>query len=347
MPEERNAQLISQESVEGASEACGRLMGRQFRDGTLRLVTLSADVVVVRTVRSSPQPPLFAANSLCVPLTDLAELHYVTPAGVGVAVSRRDSVSYHSSSGVVEWSFRHEPWGDNGSGACAQTPDGRHLLAIVPGTLDDVGEYPGDRCVLLETETGKVVDEMLLPSFSAMYTLNAPFRQASTFFVGAGQGQDDAYSWKVDIADGYLHLVELASGIERVTGAQHHRFLVQDIGGPWLQIWGARPDGTIHMESVVKFESEVNLEDTSAEEDKKELCLIGDSGFVDNSHVIAAVAEEWSSKEADHFLLNAERLTIRSRIQYPFPVGPEPIPLMDGTWVTIAGENVCRWRIAQ
>lgn len=322
-------------------------MGRQFRDGTLRLVTLSADVVVVRTVRSSTQPPLFAANSLYVPLTDLAEVQYVTPTGVGVAVSRHGSVSYHSSSGVVEWSFRHDHWGDNGNGACAETPDGRHLLAIVPGTLDDVGNYGGDRCVLLETEAGKVVDEMLLPTFDAMYTLNAPFRQASTFFLDAGQGQDDAYSWKVDVADGYLHLVELVSGMQRVTGAQHHRFLVQDIGGPWLQIRGAAPDGTMHMESEVNFESEMNPEDSSAEEDEQELYLIGDSGFVDDSHVIAAVAEEWYSEEADHFMLDAESLTIRSRIQYPFPVGPDPIALMDGTWVTIAGENVCRWRMEQ
>ncbi|KAG2414761.1 hypothetical protein HFD88_005949 [Aspergillus terreus] len=347
MPQEKNPQLISQEPVGGASEVCGSLMGRQFRDGKLRLVTLSANVVVVRTVRSSPQPPLFGADSLYVPLTDLTELQYVTPTRVGVAVSRRGSVSYHSRSGVVEWSFQHDPWGDNGSGACAETPDGRRLLAIVPGTLDDVGEYAGDRCVLLETETGKVVDEMLLPSFSAMYTLNAPFPQASTFFLDAGQGQDDAYSWRVDVTDGYLHLVELATGMERVTGAHHHKFLLQDIGGPWLQIWHAGPEGTMHMESVVKFESEVNPpKDTSAEEDKKELCLIGDSGFVDDSHIIAAVAEDWSSKEADHYLLDAKSLTIRFRIKYPFLVGPESIALTDGTWVTVTAGNVCRWRVA-
>jgi hypothetical protein len=303
-------------------------------------------MVVVRAVCQSIQPPLFAANSLCFPLTDPAELHYVTPAGVGIAVSRCDSVSYHSSPGVVEWSFWHDLWGDNGGGACAETPDRRYLLAVVPGTLDDTGGYPGDRCVVLESETGKVIDETLLPSFSAMYTLDAPLKQASTFFLTAAQGEDDAYSWKVDIVDGCLHLVELASGEESVTGAQHNRVLVED-GVLQLQVRGVAPDGTVHVESEMTFGPEADSEDMSAEEDEEELFLIGASGFVDDSHVIAAVGEEWCPEKADHFLLDAESLAILSRIQYPFPIGPWPTALNDGTWVTVAGESVCRWRIAQ
>ncbi|PWI66084.1 hypothetical protein PCL_05302 [Purpureocillium lilacinum] len=320
-------ELISQESVEGASGAWGRLGGRQFRDGTLRLVTVSADIAVVMTVRSSTQPPLFETNRLSIPLKDLAEHHYVTPAGAGVAVSRRDSVSYHSRSGALEWIFRHDPWDDIGSGAW---------------------KYPGDRCILLESETGKVIDGKLLPSCSADYTLDGPLPQFSNFVLTAAQGQDDAYSWKVDVVDGCLHLIELASGMERVTGVQHNRILVQDLGGRWLQVRGVAPDGTMRIKSEMTFdESDVKSEDMSSEEDEEELFLNGNSGFVDDSHVIAAVAEEWCSEEADHFLLDAENLTIRSRIQYPFPVRSDPIALTDGTWVTIAGENVCRWRITQ
>ncbi|KAJ5322393.1 hypothetical protein N7452_010682 [Penicillium brevicompactum] len=314
MPEQSIPQLISQESVEGALKAWGRCEGRQFRDGTLRLVTCSAGMVVIRTARASIQPPLFAANSLCFPLTGPAELHYVTPAGVGIAVSRCDSVSYHSRPGVVEWSFWHDPWGDNGGGACGETSDGRYLLTIVPGTLDDTGGYPGDRCVVLESETGK--------------------------------GGDDSYSWKVDIVDGCLHLVELASGLERVTGAQHNRVLVED-GLLKLQVRDVAPDGTVHVESEMNFRSEADSEDMSAEEDEEELFLTGASGFVDDSYVIAAVGEDWCPEKSDHFLLDAESLAILSQIQYPFPVGPWPIALHDGTWVTVAGESVCRWRIAQ
>ncbi|OQE15413.1 hypothetical protein PENFLA_c032G10102 [Penicillium flavigenum] len=344
-PKEIIPQLISQESVEGALEAWGRCEGRQFRDGTLLLVTCSAGMVVVRKISPSIQPPLFDANSLSFPLTDPAELHYVTPAGIGIAVSRCDSVSYHSRPGVVEWSLRHDLWGDNGNGACAETPDGRHVLAVVPGTLEDTGGYPGERCVVLESETGKVIDETLLPSFSATYTLDAPLKQASTFFLTAAQGEDNAYSWKVDIVDGCLHLVELASGEESVTGAQHNRVLVED-GVLQLQLRGVAPDGTVHVESEMKFGSEADSEDMSAEEDE-ELFLIRASGFVDDTHVIAAVAEEWCPEKADHFLLDAESLAIISRIRYPFPVDPWPTALNDGTWVTVAGESVCRWRIAQ
>lgn len=340
MPEEMVLQLISQESVEGVAEAWGRHEGRQFRDGALRLVTRSADRVVVRTVRSSAQPPLFSADSLSVPLADLAECQYVTPTRNGFAVSRYDSVSYHSRSGAVEWSFRHFPWEDDpiGSGACAEASDGSHLLAVVPGTPDDAGEYPGDRCVLLDSGTGNVVDETLLPSFSASYTLDVPFRQVSTFFLSAGQGQDDAYSWRVDIVDGRLHLMELASGMERVTGAQHDRVLVQGVGGSWLQMRSAVPDGT------PRIEAEMTSEDVRAEQ---ESYITGDSGFVDDSHVIAAVGDEWWSEDTEHFLLDAADLTVRHRLRYPFPIGLVPKALGDGTWITSNGTDVHRWRIAQ
>ncbi|MPY57154.1 hypothetical protein [Streptomyces spongiae] len=338
MPEEMAPQIIGQETVEGVAEAWGRHEGRQFRDGMLRLVTRSTELVAVRTIRSSTQPPLFSADFLSVPLVDLAECYYVTPARGGVAASRHDSVSYHSRSGAVEWSFRHFPWSDTGSGACAETPDRRHLLAVVPGTPDDAGEYPGDRCVLLESETGEVIDETLLPSFSAFYALEAPFRQTSTFFLSAGQGQDDAYSWKVDIADGCLHLTELASGMERVTGAQHDRVLVQHVGGLRLQVRSAVPDGPPHVES------EVYSADLRAD---KESYITGDSGFVDDSRVIAAVGEESWSEETEHFLLGVEDLTVHHRVRYPFPVGLDPKALGDGTWITSNGTDVHRWRIGQ
>ncbi|MEW1656138.1 hypothetical protein [Streptomyces sp. NPDC093707] len=340
MPEEITPRLVGQETFEGIAEAWGEFDGRQFRDGSLRLVTRSADLVTVRTVRSSAQPPLFSADGLAVPLADLDECHYVTPTRDGVAASRQDSVSYHSRSGAVEWSFRHFPWGDEpiGSGACAETPDGHHLLAVVPGTPGSSGEYPGDRCVLLESKTGKVIDEALLPSFSASYSLDAPFRQVSTFFLSAGQGQDSAYSWKVDIVEGRLHLTELASGMERVTGAQHDRVLVQDVGGSWLQVRSAVPD------VASRPESEAMSEDVRAE---RESYLTGDSGFVDDSRVIVAVGEEWWSEETEHFLLDAGDLTVRHRVRYPFPDGLDPKALGDGTWITADGDVVQRWCIAQ
>ncbi|MFC9133309.1 hypothetical protein ACFT4A_41600 [Streptomyces sp. NPDC057099] len=340
MPEEMTPQLIGQETVEGATEAWGEFEGRQFRDGTLRLVTRSADLAIVRTVRPSAQPPLFSDDSRSVPLKDLTECRYVTPAGSGVAASRQDSVSYHSRDGAIEWSFRHFPWADGGicSGACAETPDGRHLLAVVPGTPDDAGEYPGERCVLLDSKTGQVIDETPLPTFSAFYALDAPFRQTSTFFLSAGQGQDDAYSWKVDLVDDRLHLVELASGMERVTAAQHDSVLVQDVGGSRLQVRRAVPDGTPHIDS------EVNAEDLRAEQ---ESYLTGDSGFVDDSRVIAAVGEEWWTEETEHFLFDVAGPTVRHRVRYPFPVGRDPKALGDGTWITVNGAEVHRWRIVE
>ncbi|MFH8678922.1 hypothetical protein [Streptomyces lydicus] len=340
MPEDITPRLVGQETVEGITEAWGEFDGRQFRDGSLRLVTRSADRATVRTVQASAQAPLFSADSLSVPLAELDECHYVTPTREGVAASRPDSVTYHSRSGAVAWSFRHFPWGEEslGSGACAETPDGQHLLAVVPGTPDSTGEYPGDRCVLLASETGKMIDEALLPSFSASYGLEAPFRQVSTFLLSAGQGQDSAYSWKVDIVEGRLHLTELASGTERVTAAEHDRVLVQDVGGSRLQVRSAVPGGTSRPESEVKPE-ELRAE--------QESYLTGDSGFVDASHVIVAVGEEWWSEETEHFLLDAAGLTVRHRIRYPFPDGPDPKALGDGTWITVNGDDVYRWRIAQ
>ncbi|MCX5533463.1 hypothetical protein OG785_23275 [Streptomyces sp. NBC_00006] len=339
MPEEIAPQLVGRETVEGITEAWGEFDGRQFRDGTLRLVTRSPELVSVRTLRSSAEPRLFCDDVLHVPLTDLYEGAYVTPTRGGVAASRQDSVSYHSRDGAVEWSFRHFPWGGGpiGSGACAETPDGQRLLAVVPGTPGSTGEYPGDRCVLLESATGKVLDEAPLPSLSASYTLDAPFARVSAFFLSAGQGQDSAHSWKVDVADDRLHLTELASGLARVTATQDDRVLVQDVGGSWLQLRGVLPDGTTQVESEVRPEGLRTAEESY---------ITGDSGFVDASRAIAAVGEEWWSEETEHFLLDTADLTARQRIRYPFPDGPDAKALGDGTWITVHEDEVQRWRIA-
>ncbi|MHC5258443.1 hypothetical protein ACYSUO_11200 [Streptomyces sp. UC4497] len=339
MPEDITPQLVGEETVEGIAEAWAELDGRQFRDGTLRLVTRSEELVAVRTVRSATQPPLFSDDAFSVPLDELDECHYVTPTRSGVAASRQDSVSYHSRSGAVEWTFRHFSWGDDaiGSGACAETPDGLHVLAVVPGTPDSTGEYPGDRCVLLASENGNVIDEAPLPSFSGSYTLDAPFPQSSTFFLSAAQGQDSAYSWKADIVDGRLRLTELASGEERVTAGQDDRVLVQDVGGSRLCVRSVVPEGSSPIES------EVTPEDLRG---GQEAYITGDSGFVDASRVIVAVGEEWWSEETEHFLLDAADLTARHRIRYPFPDGPDPKALGDGTWITVNEDDVQRWRVA-
>ncbi|MCL6297126.1 hypothetical protein [Streptomyces kronopolitis] len=339
MPEEMTPHLIGQETVEGNADAWGEFDGRQFRDGALRLVTRSADRAVVRAVGPSAEAPLFSGGDLSVPLADLGEFPYVTPVRGGVAVSRHDSVSYHSRDGAAAWSFRHFPWGDGplGSGACAETPDGRHLLAVVPGTPDAAGQYPGDRCVLLASDTGELLDETLLPTFSASYSLDSPLRGAPAFFLSGEQGQDGAYSWRVDVADGRLHLMELTSGTARVTGARHDSVVVQDVGGTWLRVRRALPDGSLRTECEV---------DPELLRGAQESYLMGDSGFVDDSHVIAAVGEECWSEETEHFLFDLTDPTVRRRVRYPVPVGMDAKALGDGTWLTSDGDDVHRWRLA-
>ncbi|MGD6745397.1 hypothetical protein ACOKM3_26625 [Streptomyces sp. BH106] len=340
MPEDITPQLVGEETVEGIAEAWAELDGRQFRDGTLRLVTRSEELVSIRSVRSSAQPPLFSDDAFSVPLDELDECHYVTPTRSGVAASRQDSVSYHSLSGAVEWAFRHFSWGDDaiGSGACAETPDGLHVLAAVPGTPDSTGEYPGDRFVLLASENGDVLDEAPLPSFSGAYTLDALFGRSPAFLLSAAQGQDGAFSWQVDIVDGRLRLTELAAGEDRVTAVQNGRVLVQDVGGARLRVHSAAPA------SASAVASEVSPEDLRT---TQESFITGDSGFVDASHVIVAVGEEWWSEETEHFLLDTEDLTARHRVRYPFPDGPDPKALGDGTWLTVNGDEVQRWRVAR
>ncbi|MGW3241550.1 hypothetical protein [Streptomyces sp. NPDC001070] len=68
-------------------------------------------------------------------------------------------------------------------------------------------------------------------------------------------------------------------------------------------------------------------------------------GFLDRHRVLAAVAYGIWPEEPRHLRLDATSLEPPAEIAYPFAVSPEPVPLGDGTWITVRDDDVLRWRV--
>ncbi|RNF84679.1 hypothetical protein EEJ42_43965 [Streptomyces botrytidirepellens] len=241
-----------------------------------------------------------------------------------------------SRSGEVRWVYRHDAWseGGMGCGACAADPSGRYLFATTPGHLDPGRPYEGDLCVALDLATGKLVAEAVLPSFSAMYSLQHSLAvNEGVVFLTAGQGQDEAYSLLVSLSDGEVVVRQAGVVDEPFTGNSLAPgvFLKQAIDG----------------EDLTRYEDGLPVATTSAETIlSAEMRFVGRPGFLDDARILAAVAEEAWEGEARHFLLDARTLEVVAEIDYPASASLDPLALGDGTWLTVEGDEVSRWRIS-
>lgn len=202
----------------------------------------------------------------------------------------------------------------------------------VPGPGGGVGEYPGDLCVALDLSDGRPVANAQLPSASAGYSFKQSLTLPSQLFLDALQG-DTFYSFSVMAHGGELGVKRVGLPTGMIAGVSlAGAFLQTDVGGEWLGRYEPRrPDVLVEAEEVLP----------------DDLRFVGyRTGFLDTDRVLVAVAEEEESEENCHLTLDGYTLQPLAELDYPGTACFDPIALGDGTWLTVEGDVVRRWRVS-
>ncbi|MFD9221875.1 hypothetical protein ACFWDI_18120 [Streptomyces sp. NPDC060064] len=329
-----SAELTASDDLPGLGASQGRLDRWSVREGANWLVTQVE--AAIRVARIADGPDTVFAWQRSWPAPDPEEEHaYCSPVpGGGLAVSGRHRITVCDADGGVRWVYEHAAWSERnmGYGACTPDPSGSHLLATIAATVEPGRTYPGDLCVALDLATGKPLAETVLPSSSAMYEFQQSLAPQAEVFLTVGQGQDDAHSFLVALQKGMLHVTGVGIPDEPFTGNSiaADDFLKMAIAGDYLARY--RPGS----QAPVTAEAEAVLPDG--------LVFAGLPGFLDHHRILAAAAEDPWGEESRHFILDARTLRPLAELRYPMPVDLPPLPLGDGTWLTVAKDQVSRWQ---
>lgn len=331
------AEQVAQETCPGVGDALGRRDGCQVRQGGTWLVAHDRGEITVR--RLSDDPSRVFSETAAFPEPCPGERGYATPAPDGLVVAGSDRVTSLAADGSVRWTFRHAAWPVDGlgRGACVVTASGAVVLVTVTGRLMADG-YEGDLCVALDGASGEPLGERVLPTCSAAYGFQQALVPSDVVFLSAGQGQDDAHSLLVSYAGDGIRALPAGPADEPFTGNSPDGvgFLKLTRRGEILTRYEATASGLCRAGADVA--AATALEDP-------ELCFAGSPGFLDRHRVLAAVAYDIWPEESRHLLLDATSLEPLAEIAYPFAVSPEPVPLGDGTWITVRDDDVLRWRV--
>ncbi|GLW70978.1 hypothetical protein Kpho02_32770 [Kitasatospora phosalacinea] len=321
----------------GIAEALGWTDAWQTRHGDIWLVTREDGDTLVRRADGTGQVVRFPD-----PTGDYRGYTTPAPGGTAFAVCGDSAVTLLDAEGNARWSHPHDPWSaDNGSGrgACAFTADGRHLIAVVPGTVT-AGGYEGDLLVVLDSATGAPAASRPLTAASAIYEIRQPLEGSGQLIVSAGQGQDDALTY-VAVFDGTtLHTTELDTKDEPVTDVDPvgRHLLTLERGGAHLTL---RTLGDDHLPTA---ERELPVEHLTEDEDQ---LFVGRPVLLGDSRILAAVADEEWAEETRHFLIDAATLQPLAEITYPRPAGPDVVPLPDSSWLTPDDDRLDHWHLDQ
>ncbi|MFH8616784.1 hypothetical protein ACH4E8_17115 [Streptomyces sp. NPDC017979] len=330
-----SAELVAQEPFPGFGDRHGRFDAWLARQGATWLVSETGadlDIVVGKVsrdpsrifeeVRTWPSPRPGHSHGFASPLPD-----------GGLAVTGSGVVTVYGADGAIRWQYEHEPWGDErlGSGACVPDGAGRLLLVTTPGPDPDPDlPYDGDLCVALDLTDGRPVARVTIPSASAGYVFQQSLTDPPQLYLTALQG-DTYYGLSISVDDDALRWETVGLENEPFAGPVMDNAAIKlDVGGEWMGRYDA--DGT-----EVLAEAEEVLPEG--------LRFVGSSpGFLDKDHVLTAVAEEDSSATSRHLLLDARTLVPVAEVDYPGTTFLDPLPLGDGTWLTVHDDIVHRWR---
>ncbi|MGW4816872.1 hypothetical protein ACWEPB_35230 [Kitasatospora cineracea] len=321
----------------GIAESLGWTDAWQTRHGGTWLITREDGDILARRADGTGQAVRFPD-----PTGD--HRGYTTPApdGAAFAICGDSAVTLLESNGSARWSHPHAPWSaDNGSGrgACSFTPDGRHLIAVVPGTLTADG-YEGDVLVVLDCATGTPAASRPLTAASAIYEIRQPLDGPGQLVISAGQGQDDALTY-IAVFDGTaLHTTELDTKDEPVTDIDTagRRLLTFERGGANLTL------RTLDEDHRPTAERELPIAHLTDDEDQR---FVGRPVLVGDTRILAAVADEEWAEETRHFLIDTATLQPLAEITYPHPTGPDIIPLPDSSWLTPDDDRLNHWHLHQ
>ncbi|MDX2645152.1 hypothetical protein PV341_16590 [Streptomyces sp. PA03-1a] len=331
-----SAELVAEDDCPGVEESLGRRDGWQVRDGANWIVSHDGPEITTRRLSDDLSRVFSRTRTWTAPVPD--ESSYATPTPDGLLVGGRHRITSLAADGSVRWAFDHDAWAADGlgRGACVAMPSDDVVLATIVGRVTN-GTYDGDLCIALDSGSGELLGERTLPSFSALYKFQQSLVAANFVFLSAGQGQDDAHSLLVSLRDGDISAVPAGPADEPFTGnsLDGTSFLKLTRGGEILTRYEPAPSGLCR--TAAHAEATTVLDDPEA-------VFVGGPGFVDRERVLAAVAEDIWPEESRHFLWDTATLAPLAEIVYPFSVSPEPIPLGDGTWITVSEDRVLRWR---
>ncbi|MFG2819650.1 PQQ-binding-like beta-propeller repeat protein [Kitasatospora sp. NPDC048365] len=324
-------------TVPGTEDALGWPDGWQPGAEAAWIVTRDGERIVAHRV-------LARADGVCeggvVFPAPFAEHGYAGPNADATVlfVSGEEALAAVDTTGRRLWTVEHEAWssGGSGDGACAASPDGRYVLATVPGPVNRDGSYDGDLCIAVDAASGEVLDRVALTAASATYAFDGRPTAAGALLLSAGQGQEDALSYTVTCTGGKLDVTPATRPDELLAGtnAAGDRLITVERAGTRLQLHALTGDGTWQVTASIAI-----ADIPGAGDDR----FVNRPGFLSDTAVIAAVAEHDFAETSRHFLLDARTLALRTELAYPVGPGPDPLALGDGTWLTTGGDRVARW----
>ena len=328
------AELLAEEELPGYGNRSSWYDAFLVRDRSCWLV--SEDVSGTVAGRVSDDPSRILAERRRGPAAPAGEVRgFVSPLkDGGLAVVGDGLVTVYDEGAGARWTYAFEPWSDRGnaSASCVDDASGRHLLVTTPGPDAGDGAYPGDLCVALDLADGRRVTHAVLPSATAAYTFQQSLTDPAQLLLNALQG-DSFYGLEVALRGESLHVAEFGLENDPFAGLSLNGAVIKaDVGGGWLSRWEEGQEGVV-------VEAEDVLPDG--------LCFAGyHAGFLDKDRVLAAFAEEPESMDTRHLILDGRTLRPLAELTYPGTVCADPLALGDGTWLTVEGDAVRRWRSA-
>ena len=311
----RTAYLLARQTCQAAGKAIGRLDGRQVREGFNWLVTREAGEIV--TYRVDADPSRIAVGRTAYPEPWADHLGNAVPTADGLVVCGRHAVVALAPDGAARWRFDLPEWdeGRGGANGIGTTRSGRHVIVAAQGTYEDDGSYPGDMCFLLDATNGRLLGQHVLESIEeAYFRLYQPLAGPDFLLLSAAQGQDPAHAYIVTADHERLSVTPAGGDDEPVAALSPagDALLTIDRGGETLQWYPVAPTGS----GAKAAEVWVSATGTGSEDDQ----FVGRPGDVDDSTVIAAVAEEWYDTEnSRHFLLDSTSLEVLAESGLPLP----------------------------
>ncbi|MFH8616782.1 hypothetical protein ACH4E8_17105 [Streptomyces sp. NPDC017979] len=327
------AELVAREPFPGFGDRHGRYDAWLARQGATWLVSeTGADLDIVVGKVSRDPSRVFEEVRTWPSLRRGFDHGFASPlADGGLAVTGAGAVTVYGADGTIRWRYEHEPWGDEDRyGACVPDGSGRLLLVTTPDPSAPPLSYDGDLCVALDLSDGRPVLQAKLPSAGAGYVFQQSLTDPSHITLNAAQG-DTFYAFTISVDDGSLGWEAAGVDDELFAGPPtSDATLMLHVGGQWL--------------------SRYNVDGTEATADAEAVLPEGmqfvgfHPGFLDKDHVLAAIAEENWAPASRHLLLDARTLVPVAEVDYPGTTFLDPLPLGDGTWLTVHDDIVHRWR---
>ncbi|MEV7481263.1 hypothetical protein [Streptomyces halstedii] len=324
------AELLAEDELPYAEAALGRNDGFLVRNGACWLVSESDGRILVGHVDADTSRVFARQLSWPSPSPEGHGFASPLPDG-GLAVAAPRLVTVYDADERVRWTHPLDSWDDTQLATSACTPDGTgHLLLVTaPGHSGD-NPYAGDLCLALDVRSGKPVSRTVLPSASAGYLFQQSLTDPGRLLLDAAEG-DTFHSLAVRAENGALHVEPVGLEDEPFAGVNLGTSTLKlDVGGEWLGRYEPGcPDVSADAEDVLP----------------EGLRFVGHRpGFLDADRVLAAVAEEQWSDNSRHLLLDARTLRPMGELLYPGTTCLDPLALGDGSWLTVHGNAVRRWR---